>query len=51
MSNAHVAFQIDHVPGTKDIPRQAVILAQMQPLAIEGDYTRGVLTTMLQYQE
>ena len=49
MTDAHVAIQVQHVPGVEDITHQAFILAQVQTAAITRHDARGILTPMLQH--
>ena len=51
MPDPHVADQLQHVAGTKHVRNLAVILAQIQPIAVTNDNSGGVLATMLQYQQ
>ena len=39
------------MPCVKNITDLAVILAQIQSISIADDYARGILTSMLQYQQ
>ena len=47
VADAHGAFELQHMPGVEHIPHQAVVLAQIHPIAVAGDDAGGVLTPVL----
>ena len=51
MAYAHVALELDHVAGAKDIAHQTGILAQVELVALGRDDPRGILTAMLKHQQ
>jgi hypothetical protein len=49
--HAHVAAQLDHVPGSEDVAGKAVVLAKMQLIALAGHDARGILPAVLKHEK
>jgi hypothetical protein len=47
MADTHVALEFNHMASAKHVPHQTVVLSQVDPIAIAGDDTGGILATVL----
>ncbi len=47
MADTNITHQAAHVTGTKYIPHQAVVLAQVKTLILKGNNSRRILAPVL----
>ena len=51
MAHTHIAPELDHVAGAKDIPNQPSVFAQVEFVALAGDDPRRILAAVLEHKE